>query len=139
MQTAREVQATRERLWQVVSDVIRWPEWTPSMTSVEFVHEDGLKVGATVRIRQPRLRPLTWTVSAYEPGRMFAWQCTAAGVLTVAEHLIEPVGTGASRLTLTLEQTGLLARPMVLLAGRQTLRYMTMEADGLRAAAERRD
>lgn len=122
-----------ERVWTVLSDVERWPEWTASMTSVEL---DGpLEVGTTVKIRQPRLPATTWTVTEHVPGRSFAWRSTAPGSTVIGQHEVTPRGDGTSRLRLTLDQTGPLGSLVGLVYRGLTRRYVQMEADGLALAA----
>lgn len=135
MQIARDVRATHERVWEVLTDVRRWPEWTPSITGVEVLGGGPLGPGSHVRIAQPKLPPAVWIVAAYEPGWSFRWQSGRTGVTTVAEHRVEPAGPN-SRLVLTVRQTGPLALATTLLTSRLTRRYVTLEADGLRGAAE---
>ena len=60
--TSVDVDASPARVWEVMADVGRWPEWTASMTSVELLG-DALDVGAHVRIRQPKLPAAVWEVT----------------------------------------------------------------------------
>lgn len=133
LRVTRSVAADVERAWAVLSDVERWPSWTRSMSSVAL---DGpLEVGAVATIRQPRVPVTAWRVVQLEPGRSFAWENHLFGVHTVAHHEVVAAAAGTSTLTLTLDQAGTLAGPLRVLAGRMTRRYLTMEADGLAAAA----
>ena len=136
LRVTRSVAADVERAWALLSDVERWPSWTRSMSSVAL--EGPLEVGAVATVRQPRLPTTTWRVVEVEPGRSFAWESHLAGVRTVAHHEVVAAAAGTTSLTLTLDQTGSLAGPMRLLAGRTTRRYLAMEADGLAAAAAAR-
>jgi uncharacterized protein YndB with AHSA1/START domain len=72
--TSIEIDAPPEAVWAVLADVERWPEWTKSMQHVEFVAGAGLKRGAKVRIKQPRLPVMVWEVIEVEPNRVFTWQ-----------------------------------------------------------------
>jgi uncharacterized membrane protein len=130
-----DIAATPQRLWEVLADVERWPTWTASMRRVELLDDRPFGPGSRARVEQPRMRPLTWTVTAFEPDRVLTWESTAPGVRTVAVHLVEPLGTG-SRLTLVVTHGGPLAPLVRLLTGRQTARYVRMEAAGHRRAAE---
>ncbi len=131
----RPAAAPAGALWTVVADVEAWPRHTRSMKRVTL---DGpLRVGAVATIRQPRLPVARWTVTELEEGRAFMWESRGPGVHAVARHEVRPGAAGTSALVLTFDQRGALAGPLGLLLGRLTRRYVTMEAEGLTAAAER--
>ncbi|HEY3871360.1 MAG TPA: SRPBCC family protein [Actinocrinis sp.] len=129
------IQASPERVWDAVSNVEDMPNWTSSMTSVRVDSPGVMGVGATARIKQPKLGTLRWRVTDWAPGRSFVWVARRGGVAAVAGHEIEPTEQGV-RLTLSVEQSGLLARPAAALTGRLTRRYLTLEADGIKKASE---
>lgn len=131
------VEAPRAAVWAVLADPGRWPERTASMTSVELLGPGVLGPAARARIRQPRLPVMVWHVVAWVPGSSFVWVTSAAGVSTAAAHTVLPAGEGRSRLVLAVVQHGSLAPIVRLLTGRLTRRYLTMEAAGHKAAAER--
>jgi hypothetical protein len=82
------------------------------------------------------MQPLIWQVTALADQREFTWTSTSPGVRTVGRHLISPNGDGSTRITLELHQTGLLAGLIGALVGRRTVRYLDLEAAGLKAASE---
>jgi uncharacterized membrane protein len=129
-----DVNAPAERVWAVLADVARWPEWTDSIDDVRL-HTDSLRVGSTAAVKQPRLPRSTWLVTEVEPGRGFTWVSRSGGVTTRAEHAIEPAEPGC-RVRLTLDQSGLLAPLVGALFGRLTRRYVDLEADGLKRRCE---
>ena len=43
------IEAPVERVWEVFTDVDRWPEWTPSVTRTAVIAGDGVALGARVR------------------------------------------------------------------------------------------
>jgi uncharacterized protein YndB with AHSA1/START domain len=122
-------------LWDGLVDVEAWPKWTASMQRVERLDAGDLHVGSAARVKQPGFLPSTWRVTELEPGRSFTWQSSSPGITTRGEHLIANDGA-TTTLTLTLHQRGPLASLVGLLAGRRSRRYVDMEAEGLRRAAE---
>jgi uncharacterized protein YndB with AHSA1/START domain len=129
------IRASVDAVWPVLVDVERWPRWTPTMTEVRLLDGDRVAVGTRVRVRQPRLPPLTWTVDELVPGRSFSWRTGLPGGRTRATHELVPAGDGITRVVLTLRQTGLAAA--LGWAGRSlTRRYVTTEATSLRRRCE---
>lgn len=59
------VDASAAIVWSVYSDVDVWPTWTASMRSVSLLGGTALQIGARVRITQPRLPPIVWTVTEF--------------------------------------------------------------------------
>lgn len=133
------VQAPPDVVWEVLSDPAQWSQWTSSVTSAELL--DGrsqLGPGARVRIAQPGLRTAVWTITEYRPKRSFTWVSSEGGVTTRATHEILPRPRMGSRLLLELDQQGVLAPLVKLVAGSRVRRYVTLEAAGLAREAERR-
>lgn len=131
-----DIAAAPERVWQVMSDIERWPTWTASIASLRLNSSMSPGMGSGVRIRQPLLFPATWIIIAWEPGRGFDWVSHSMGVRAVASHAIA-AAPGGSTVTLTLTFEGVLARPAGFLGGPLTRYYMQTEANGLKAASER--
>ena len=132
-----DIDAPADRVFAIMADVERWPEWTASITSVQRLEPGPLRPGARARIRQPKLPPALWTVTELADGRRFTWQSVAPGLRVVAHHVAEPVATG-TRATLTVEFHGLLGGLWRALSGGITQRYIELEAAGLKARAEGR-
>ena len=125
------VAAAPEAVWEALVDVERWPTWTRSMQRVRRLDDGPLVPGSRVRIKQPRLLPVVWTVTELDEGRSFSWAAEGAGVRSVATHEVRPMGAGTSELRLTFDQTGPLAPVLDPFLSRLTRRYVRMEAEGL--------
>lgn len=132
------IDAEPEAVWAVLTDLQRWPQWTESVARVERLDDGPFAVGSTARVEQPRLRPMVWRVTEFDPGWSFTWTATSGGVITLGGHRLTPLPEGGARLDLSIHQSGLLAPLVGLLAGSTTRRYIVMKAAGLKRHCERR-
>lgn len=130
-----EIDAPPSRVWQVMSDVDRWHEWTPSVTSIARPGGDSFGVGTKAWVRQPKFPPALWTVSSIDPGKSFTWVSTAPGMRVVGRHSVEATATG-SRAILNLTYSGMLGGLFARLTAGITERYIGYEARGLKARSE---
>jgi hypothetical protein len=124
-----------ERVWAVMSDVERWPEWTSSVTSSTRLDRGPLGLGSRARIRQPRLAPAVWTVTDLAVNRGFSWKTGSALIWVIARHSVEPTPHG-SRATLSLQFGGLFAAVVVWFTRSLNDRYLALEAAGLKRRSE---
>jgi len=135
--TRVEVDAEMAKVWEVMSDVARWPQWTASVSEVQRLDTGEFAVGSRARVRQPRLRPATWTVESLEPGAAFSWWTASPGARIVGDHRIVPgQGDAGVAVVLTATMSGPMAGLAHLLYGRLTQRYLEIEAAGLKKACE---
>ncbi len=130
-----DINANPERVWDVMTDVERWPEWTSSVDSAHKLTEGLLAKGSRTRIFQPKVPSAVWTVTEIDPGRFFEWETSSPAINSVARHRVEATSTG-SRVTLSVEQTGLFAVLIGFWLKRISLKYVRMEAEGLKKRSE---
>jgi uncharacterized membrane protein len=130
-----DIAAPADRVWQVMSDIDRWHEWTPSITSVKRLDGSPFAVGTRVLIRQPKLPPAFWKVAVIEPGRSFTWVSANPGLRVSGRHSVEPTPTG-SRATLAVELEGVFGGLFGRMTKAITERYIGFEANGLKARSE---
>lgn len=130
-----KIDATPTIVWLVLSDVERWPRWTGSVRSIELL-DRPFGAGAHVRIRQPKLPPVVWKVTDFEPGRAFTWESRSIGATAIARHTIIDNGDGSSTAVLSITQRGPVGSLVGAIARRLTKRYVAFEAEGLKAASE---
>jgi uncharacterized membrane protein len=131
-----EIEAPPERVWAVMRDVERWPEWTPTVTSVRLLDRGPFAVGSRAIIRQPKLPPARWRVTELdEPGRSFIWVSSGLGLRVIARHSVEACGAG-SRAALSLRFSGILAGLFGRLMRGLNDRYLALEAKGLKQRSE---
>jgi len=128
---AVEIMAPPERVWAVLADLERWPEWTQSVTSIELLQQGPLAVGTRARVSQPKLKPAVWEVTEVNANRSFTWVTRNPGLLVTGLHQLEPIEKGTLA-TLSVRFTGLLGPIAGWATRRLNHRYLAFEADGLR-------
>jgi Polyketide cyclase / dehydrase and lipid transport len=136
LESVIDIRASRERVWEILIDVERWPDWTPTFLSVQRGDSGALSVGSRAYIRQPKIRPAWWEVTELAAPRNFTWISRNPGVRVTAGHVIEAVD-GGSRLTLSLEFSGLLSFLLFPLMRDLSQSYIATEAQKLKERSER--
>ena len=131
-----EIDAPQDRVWEVLSDLEAWPQRIETVDTVELLSPAPITTGSRVRLKQPKLPEGTWDVTVWDAPSFFEWTQKASGVTSVAGHRIDSLGQDRARLTLTIEMRGLLIPIIGLFYRDLTNRYMTLEAEGMKRAAE---
>ena len=125
-----DIDAPPDRVWGVMRNIERWPDWTPTVTSVRRLNEKSFV------IKQPKLLPAKWTlVEMDEPGRNFTWITRGPGMILHARHRVDAVG-GRSRVTLSIEFSGMLGPLFARMTAKLNDRYPALEANGLKQRCE---
>ena len=131
-----DIDASQQRVWDVLSDLEAWPRRVETVEVVELLTPAPIGEGSRVRLRQPKLPEGVWEVTQWDAPSFFEWRQTSSGVTIVAGHRVEALEGNRSRLSLTLEMSGLLVPIVGRLSRDLTNRYMTLEAQGMKRAAE---
>ena len=131
-----EIDAPAGVVWDVFTDVERWPEWTESVTRIVALDGAGLAVGKRFAIKQPKLPRLVWEVTEFTPGTSWTWVQRSPGGVTVARHDVVAVSGLRTRVAQRLEQRGPVGSLIALLMRSTTRRYLDLEAAGLKARSE---
>ena len=131
-----QIDAPAPLVWQIFSDVERWPEMTPSVDRLTALDEAPLAVGRRYRIEQPRFPKLVWEVTEVEPGRSWTWVQRSPGGTTLAIHEVVAQGPERTLVRQRIDQRGPIGAVVGFLTKRITPRYMEQEAQGLKAMAE---
>jgi uncharacterized membrane protein len=131
-----EIDAPAQLVWEVFSDVQRWPEWTASVTSL--VGKDGanLAVGKRFSIKQPGMSKLVWKVTEIDHGSSWTWVQRSPGVLVTARHWVTGRPDGRTLVRQQLEQRGVLGALVGRMMIKKTKRFLELEAQGLKARSE---
>ena len=134
--TSIEIATSPARVWEVLVDVERWPEWTDSVSMVRLLDTGPLAVGSRVEVSQPRIPTGTYTVTALAPGRAFTWEQRQPGSKVTAHHECAPLPDRGTRVDLQVVMSGAMGAVVGRLYRNLTRRYLAMEAAGLKARAE---
>lgn len=131
-----EIDAPPRLVWEVFSDVERWPEWTASVTSLRGLDGPGLAVGKRFAIKQPRMSKLVWRVTEVDPGRSWTWVQRAPGATASARHDVIAQPGGGTLVRQRIDQSGAFGALVGRLMASMTKRYLKLEAQGLKARSE---
>jgi uncharacterized membrane protein len=131
----QQIAAGVDRVWALTVDVERWPELTPTVTSVQRLDDGPLGVGSRARVKQPAQRAAVWTVSRFEPGVAFEWGTRVGSVRMVGAHHLEAV-EGGTRNVLTVELSGIGSGLVERLVGRRVREAIATENLGFKRSAE---
>ncbi|HXA11214.1 MAG TPA: SRPBCC family protein [Mycobacterium sp.] len=134
-----EIAAPASLVWDVFSDVERWPEWTASVTRLVALDGPGLAVGKRFEIKQPRMPKLVWEVTEVHPGAGWTWVQRSPGGSTVARHDVVAQAGGRTLVRQQLDQRGAVGALVGRLMHGTTKRYLELEAQGLKARSEQRN
>jgi hypothetical protein len=135
-----EIDATPERVWDVLTDFSAYPEWNPFIVRADGTATEGERL--TNRMQPVGGRAITFrpTVLEADPGRRLRWlgRMLAPGVFD-GDHTftIEPVGDRRVRLTQSERFTGVLVPLMAGSLDRRTLPGFEKMNAALKARAER--
>jgi uncharacterized membrane protein len=130
-----EIDAPQQRVWDVLSDLEAWPRRIETVDVVELLTPAPITKSSQVRLKQPKLPEGTWDITVWDAPSCFEWTQKTGGITSVAGHRVEALGEGRARLTLTLDMRGFLI-PVALFYKGLTNRYMNLEAEGMKRAAE---
>jgi uncharacterized membrane protein len=131
-----EMDAPQQRVWDVLGDLEAWPQRIETVDVVELLTPAPITKGSLVRLKQPKLPEGTWDITAWDAPSYFEWTQKTGGITSVAGHRVEALGEGRARLTLTLDMRGFLIPVIALFYKGLTNRYMNLEAEGMKRAAE---
>ena len=131
-----DIDARQQRVWEVLSDLEAWPQRIETVDVVELLTPAPVGEGSRVCLKQPKLPGGTWEVTGWDVPSYLEYRQKSGGVTNVAGHRVEALEEGRTHLTLTLDMRGLLVPVVALFYKGLTNRYMTVEAQGMKRAAE---
>jgi uncharacterized protein YndB with AHSA1/START domain len=91
------VAAPPARVWALLADLSRMPDWSPELVRMVPLKRGGLRVGQWylgINRRRAAVWPTRNVVALLEPGRLLAWDTTSSGARWIWE--LEPADEGAA-------------------------------------------
>lgn len=128
------IDRSRDEVWKVLSALEKWPQWTPTMTSVR--HMSGSGVGAVYEVRQPGLPKSHLTITDWNEGQSFTWVAREKPSSTVADHVLTTIDENHTEATLTISMSGPMVALVWMLWGRKIRRFVDTEAASLKSRVE---
>jgi hypothetical protein len=103
------IHAAPERIWAILTDAARYPEWNSTVDKVEGRIAPGERIVLHVTMNRGRAFPVT--VTAFDPRRRMVWRGGMPLGLFVGERVFElaPRPDGSVEFTMHEQFTGLLA------------------------------
>ena len=139
LQAEVEVQASAERVWEVLTDFAAYPQWNPFIVKASGEPVPGTRLELHMHLAGRRTTVLRPEVLDADPGRTFR----GLGRLLVpglfdGEHrfTIQPTGPGRVRVTQHEEFRGLLAPLLLAMIAKSTLESFHRMNQALKARAE---
>jgi hypothetical protein len=141
LRTQIEVEATPERVWEILTDFDAYPEWNPFIQRIEGEAAPGSKL--EVRIEPPGGRAMTFKPTLLEvaPGQELRWlgRLLAPGLFDGEHSLrIEPIDDSRVRFVQAERFTGVLV-PVLGKSLEKTQRGFTAMNEALKRRAEATD
>jgi len=87
----QHVAADRDRVWTILTDTERWPEWGPSVTGVDS-SDRFIETGTTGRVRLPGGLPLPFEITGCG-GYRWTWEVAR---LPATGHRVETAEGGCT-------------------------------------------
>jgi hypothetical protein len=138
LRTQIEIEATPERVWEILTDFAAYPEWNPFIQTIEGRAAPGSKL--EVRIEPPGGRAMTFkpTVLEAAPRQELRWlgRVLVPGLFDGEHSLrIEPIGDSRVRFVQAERFTGVLV-PLLGKGLEKTQRGFTAMNEALKRRAE---
>lgn len=103
------IHAPANRIWSILTDAARYPQWNPTVTRVDGTIAPGQRIALHVTINPGRAFPVT--VTTFESPQRMVWRGGLPLGLFVGERVftLTPTSDGAVEFNMRETFTGLLA------------------------------
>lgn len=127
------IAAPIEKVWRILTDLPRWPEWQPGIASVEVT--GPLAVGMVFRWKGKGFA-ITSTLGEFDPPRRIGWSGHAAGMTAIDIYILEAKDGGTLAAT-EESMSGWLARLLKIFQPSFLDKSQAESLEKLKAEAER--
>jgi len=124
----------RDRLFQALADLKRWPEWDDDIKAVE--HEGAPEAGTRFTLHLKDGSAVTLTVEAIEPPAIFVDQAKLPLARMLSRHELLPEADGRTRLRHVITLTGPLAWLWDRLVARKVVEGLPRQTERMAAYAQ---
>jgi Polyketide cyclase / dehydrase and lipid transport len=128
--------ATPLTVFNIFIDLAHWNKWTPTIKEISILNNGSAAPGAKIKVLQPKLPPAIWTITEIDHNKSLTWEKKSFGLNMRSEHQIID-DAKAARVTIRITYEGTLAGLFYRLTHSLTDRYMGLEINGLKSAAEK--
>ncbi len=98
LEVSETVPGPCDRVWDLLVDTARWPDWGPSVRAVTC-RDRRIRRGSTGWVETPLGLKVPFRITELEAGRFWTWRVCG---ISATGHRVEPQGGGRCRLTFTL-------------------------------------
>lgn len=127
------IAAPIEKVWRILTDLPRWPEWQPGITSIEAA--GPLAVGTSFRWKGKGFA-ITSILGDFDPPRRIGWSGHAAGMKAIDIYMLEAKDGGTLAAT-EESMSGWLARLLKIFQPSFLAKSQAESLEKLKAEAER--
>lgn len=135
-----DIDAPAERVWDILVDLDRYPEWNPFTTKVESTLRVGERAVLHVQMRPDKAVVQVENVTTYEPGVRLCWGMKLGARFLLAANrcqVLNPLPRGGTRYYTCDEFHGALVPLVLWLYGVDIQRGFNGVAQALKHRAER--
>ena len=132
-----EIAAPAQRVWEILTDLPRYPEWNPFTQKVESTLELGAEVHLHTRLRGEGLAHRIEYITEHVPGERICWGMTMGPRFVLAakrRQILTPEGANRTRYLTDDTISGLLTPIVMMFWGEAMQRGF----DGVAAALKKR-
>lgn len=132
---AVQIDASPRQVWQVMSDLVSWPDWTPTISKIQIAGDTPIGVGTKVKIEQPKLPPAVYKITSWSESEGFVMVKGNLFLKVSLIHRLAPTLQGTTA-ELTVLFSGLFASWVAKHYGSLMSEYLSLEACGLKKQSE---